>query len=601
VSIQEASQLSAARYEVYLSDVTRLSRFVSCDVAVDSMAAGTNLSVEISGLHTDMNTFEKIQSKIVTVENGSDAVCRLAVDRAPVVLDSTACVVGRVYHANRIEYRAYRFVIELDLNTSTHGNTDNVRFILATHDDAFTVAEFVLTVVACVCTTVFLSYWVILLGTSYARLLPEQRWMIPLLLSLLGNQRPFMIADVYLESAYLSVVSTVFSVSCTTGVMVFLLCVVDALRYRTRELPYSFYIAKSVFGVIFLVCASVTTVAVRSTDAAMISRSSTFAIGVLVAVFGTAVGVVVWVIWIVFTVYRTASRLAYVSYLSNRWRHLSLRFVLFLSTLTLLYVLMNAVVDVLVFTNVITITDWKRSLTTTFVSISNLVLLSAYMYSLAYIFLPPLAACECPNEQTVLSAGQIAALVTPAFGVRRRTTRRWSGRTRSGLFCVEEAAICLELSFDVYYDASPHKRSASGFGVIDVERLKGIGLVMDEFVVDPGKCLLRFACAYLVLLCVVFDTHALIVHRGRAIYVALRGTSSLENAKTDFRMNTVTLPVPVAVFACVRARTTHFVPVSTRTNGHRLYFHRKCIVVSFKRFRAFGRNCAMRSRGRFAQ
>jgi triacylglycerol lipase len=48
----------------------------------------------------------------------------------------------------------------------------------------------------------------------------------------------------------------------------------------------------------------------------------------------------------------------------------------------------------------------------------------------------------------------------------------------------------------------------------------------------------------------VHDTHILIAKSARAVYVAMRGTASFENARTDFNMKLVELPHPddVSVF-----------------------------------------------------
>jgi hypothetical protein len=73
-----------------------------------------------------------------------------------------------------------------------------------------------------------------------------------------------------------------------------------------------------------------------------------------------------------------------------------------------------------------------------------MMLLSTYVYSIAFVFLPARAGFHCPTADDADSE-LLRGLQTPTFGVRRKATRRFSTRSFKGQFCLEEAAVCLEL------------------------------------------------------------------------------------------------------------------------------------------------------------
>ena len=310
----------------------------------------------------------------------------------------------------------------------------------------------------------------------------------------------------------------------------YFLAVVDALSYRTKELPVTFYIAKVIYGVVW-VTASAYWVAAGKIEWQLLDNTElALATLIVVALIVSAALFFIYIIWVLCVMRRTAKRLARVPYLSVRWRQLTFRFVTSISITMFVYFAVYLVRSLFFTTNTerVVTDDDRARIDSTFFYLSTMLLLSAYVYSLAYVFLPARAGFRCPSAADADNEALIG-LAAPTYGVRRKQTRRFSTRSYKGRFCLEEAALCLELSFQSYFDLLD-KPTTSGFGTLDAARLEQYGLTIVDILHDDGN-----------------DTHVIVGKTARAVYVSMRGTASFENARTDLNMKLVDLPHPDSV------------------------------------------------------
>ncbi len=231
--------------------------------------------------------------------------------------------------------------------------------------------------------------------------------------------------------------------------------------------------------------------------------------------------IAVWLVWVVHAFLRTRHRLARVPFVANRWRQLSFRFVSVISTTFFLFVLVTLILNVVNQTNFAGTTLLSQldaiQIEATYMWISTLLLVSTYVYSIAYVYMPPSANWLCHHDDDLLLSS--ALLAPAAFAIRRRGA--------NGRFCIEDAAVCLEVAYQAYYDETPEQRTASGFGVMDRERIERWGHTIAEFISDNEN-----------------DTHVIVTRNAGTIIVAMRGTASFENAMTDLKMSMVLLPKP---------------------------------------------------------
>lgn len=146
---------------------------------------------------------------------------------------TTTNSVASVYETDRIAYRSYRFSVELNATelAPLRLAPSDVRFIVATHDINFSLVELTALTVFSVVTLVFFLFWLVIYITSRKKLLPEQRWQPTMLLALFVSQRPLIIVTVLTPyNIVFDDISVVTSVIATTATLVFLICLLDALR-----------------------------------------------------------------------------------------------------------------------------------------------------------------------------------------------------------------------------------------------------------------------------------------------------------------------------------------------------------------------------------
>jgi hypothetical protein len=342
------------------------------------------------------------------------------------------------------------------------------------------------------------------------------------LLSLLGGQRPlFALAALLPYDFAADTAAGVLQVCSYAAASVYVLLLLDGLSYRTREYPWSFYLPKAVFGVVLTGVGCAWSVLDRD-DLATVALTDPV---VLLLVIGFAIATLllmaVWLVWVIHVFLRTRHRLARVPFVANRWRQLSFRFVSVISTTFFLFALVSLILNVVSQTNFAGATLLSHinaaQIEATYMWLSTLILVSTYVYSVAYVYLPPTANWLCHHDDDLLQAASL--LPQTAFSLRRRGA--------NGRFCLEDAALCLEVAYQAYYDESAERRTTSGFGLMDHSRIERWGHSISEFISEDEN-----------------DTHVIVTRNAGTIIVAMRGTASFENAMTDLKMSMVLLPKP---------------------------------------------------------
>lgn len=89
----EGVQLSDTHFEYYLDDVSKLSRFVLTNVALDGVRNGTALNVTVLGLPTDSDKFRLVRSAL-SYTFFDESRCTLpltADDNRLVLINATTC------------------------------------------------------------------------------------------------------------------------------------------------------------------------------------------------------------------------------------------------------------------------------------------------------------------------------------------------------------------------------------------------------------------------------------------------------------------------------------------------------------------------------
>jgi pimeloyl-ACP methyl ester carboxylesterase len=510
-----AQQSGEFSYRCVVDGFSPASRFVLANVRVELDSANKvppMFAARVNALDDASQWVTLLSGNMSSVLQIDEALCGAA-------NGTGACRVGAVYWDDDVLYSTYEFAVEFAAADRTQ--VRDVAFLVTRHSATFTLVELSLVMTLCFVTTVFFLYWIVLWQRS-RKLLPEQRWMPFLLLTLLGGQRPLFAVSALLPYSFAwATAAGVLQVLSYGVAATYVLLLLDGLSYRTREYPWSFYLPKALFGGV-LIGAGVTwsvldrrDLAVRFENAPIVAL---LVIGFAIATLGC---IALWLVWVVHAFLRTRYRLARVPFVANRWRQLSFRFVSVISTTFFLFVLVTLIINVVNQTNFAGTTLVSQlnaiQIEATYMWISTLVLVSTYCYSIAFVYMPPSANWLCHHDDDLLASS--ALLAPAAFAIKRRGA--------GGRFCVEDAAVCLEIAYQAYYDESPEQRTASGFGVMDRERIERWGHTIAEFISETEN-----------------DTHVIVTRSAGVIVVAMRGTASFENAMTDLKMSMVLLPKP---------------------------------------------------------
>lgn len=523
-----AEQTGEYAYRAVVEDFSPASRFVLCNVLVElDGSAQMNASDWIAPMFVPHVAGLDDDAQWHALFNTNNFSSQFERDSTLCLTNDTVCRVGSVYWSDAVRYSTYEFEIRvqslqgdaaLDLGVAS---VRDVRFVVTRHNATFTLVELTLVMTLCFITVVSFLYWIVLWQRS-RRLLPEQRWMPFLLLSLLGGQRPlFALAALLPYDFAAATAAGVLQVCSYAAASVYVLLLLDGLSYRTREYPWSFYLPKAMFGVVLTGIGCTWSVLDRD-DLATVSLTDPI---VLLLVIGFAIGTLlmmaVWLVWVIHVFLRTRHRLARVPFVSNRWRQLSFRFVSVISTTFFLFAIISLILTVVSQTNFAGATLLSHinaaQIEATYMWLSTLVLISTYVYSVAYVYLPPSANWLCHHDDDLLEAASL--LPQTAFSIRRRGA--------NGRFCLEDAALCLEVAYQAYYDESAERRTVSGFGLMDHARIERWGHIVTEFISEDEN-----------------DTHVIVTRNAGTIVVAMRGTASFENAMTDLKMSMVLLPKP---------------------------------------------------------
>ena len=257
VSVVESLQLSELRYELVLDDVPRLAQFIFVSAAIDGFAPGANVSTEIYGVPYGGGNYSLIEQRIAVLQNDTSR-CRLALSDGKAVdwspSNASQCAVVDLFYEQRLRNSGYRFDILLDAATAPpHLRARDVRFIVASHNQLFSLIELTTVTVVALFTVLFLLYWLSMYVSARRKLLPEQRWQTVLLCGLLISQRPLMLVSVLspFNSAF-ELVATVSESLAVTIIMWFLLALLDALSHSERDLPgyYEINLFKNIVRVI---------------------------------------------------------------------------------------------------------------------------------------------------------------------------------------------------------------------------------------------------------------------------------------------------------------------------------------------------------------
>jgi hypothetical protein len=300
-----------------------------------------------------------------------------------------------------------------------------------------------------------------------------------------------------------------------------LFCVLTRFVFHFSEGVHyskSFYATKLAFGFIWGTASILTSI-----FTVLPSTGNGVTELVVVAIVVTVLGAFIWFFWFLRILYRTNSRLRKVSFLATRYRQLSFRFILLLSTLTVIYLFASIGISLYLGTRA---SAYYQQITSLYSSLATLILVSVYGYSINLVYLPPNATFGLGviAETSLFGA---AGLFNPI------ETGRWlidedqdSDETKRNMFVLETAVWMFEFSWQVYYDP-PGVSTLSGAGAMDLSKLEQIGYQFLSFVSDKEK-----------------DTHALIIRKRNRIVVAYRGTSSAAHVAIDLKSTTSSVVLP---------------------------------------------------------
>ncbi len=178
-----AEQSGEYSYRAVVDGFAPASRFVLANVMLRVLGNATAAplplyAARVSALAPDSPHWLVLAAGNLTTSLASDAtLCG----------NATACRVGPVFWSDEVLYSTYEFAVEFASGGAAR--VADVRFLVTRHSSTFTLVELSLVMTLCLITVVCFLYWIVLWQRS-RKLLPEQRWMPFLLLSLLGGQRP---------------------------------------------------------------------------------------------------------------------------------------------------------------------------------------------------------------------------------------------------------------------------------------------------------------------------------------------------------------------------------------------------------------------------
>lgn len=348
-------------------------------------------------------------------------------------------------------------------------------------------------------------------GSRSWAVVAEQKWVTYLLFALFCFQGPFFLPWILKPSQpnlYVANGAFLFSV---VSFLIFSLLIVDSVRENASRLnrsqitknlhsfPATYYLYKVLLGlsmfVSFFLCSFMPT-AFAVGDSAL-NVDNFFDIIWMLSFLIAALSVTIWIIWICFATIRAHSELEKLPYLETRFRQLSFRFFIFQTSLLLVYVMVQ------VFIQIVHIIMGQESINLNVdaenVSIGTLVLFSAYVYIVVFIYWPASNNSKLIEPRNRMWRSKSESMIMQSgYSVLHQNT-----------FSLDSALMLLDFSYQSY-DADD-KFDESG-----VIALAEYGFSVTKEIVHLNT-----------------DTKCVISCSDGDIVLCFRGTASIKNAQTN--------------------------------------------------------------------
>ncbi len=402
--------------------------------------------------------------------------------------------------------RQFKVRVTYPLSSDLFAFGRSLSYAFVYHNDGFRVKEAIVRMVLLAVTMGFLALF---MGTMrhwhFAKWLPEQKWIIGLLLSLALYLNPFFVALLYLPDYWTEFFATLCSLTAITVMLVFWLLMMDGLRH-SRHPFLRFYLPKLAWGLLTwlgLFGVALGNLLFASRDA-QLNRDADHVNRLIKA--GSILSSImygVWGLWFCYLVVNTHVMLKRLPYLSTRFQQLSFRFFVIQAGMVILFLAFSVIYSLATPNNL------HRGMSFSSIggfyeddsdrdssnqnehSFGALVLISVYTFFVVVVYLPP--------DRSVLSL----LFRRPSKGAYLRMVdedHRYSVSTSRWLF---------DFAWHVYYDPPGLPTTESAFGVMDPGEFT---FELLEFISNPAT-----------------DTHCMIALDHGRVVVAFRGSNSKKN------------------------------------------------------------------------
>lgn len=345
--------------------------------------------------------------------------------------------------------------------------------------------------------------------------LPQHKWVNALQVAVVLWQNPLAVADL-LAGATLprdwhaaAQMLQVLSWGCLT---VFWLLMIDGLRIDGSYVPWSFYLPKLAFGLLFLAAAAWLKVTLRPqlwlglSPGAFDSDPLLLKLTVAAAICFVAL-LAWWLAWFIYSSFRTGRLLRQRLYAATRFRQLVFRFLVFQQVAVIAYTIVTNAVPLIEFlteaddafgtaTNASSATALVYRLVSGQSGLGELLLLSVYEFIIVYVHLPPHTRFPVPR-----------------FRLLKGLAGLDQDRVPDTTFDLNLGSWLFDLAWSAYYDPDGWPRTPASFGVENPPH----GFTVDQVVSSD------------------LDTYVQILRRGNRVVLAFRGSSSRQNFTADFQ------------------------------------------------------------------
>lgn len=496
------------------------------------------VSVAISDFRVPGASDSELVRFVVDVEGGSGpgnltfvspTNSNRTIDRRFSCPDGSRCTTETLFIERPTQRPYYRVAIEFPDRYAFRDFGDVTYSIWLTRP-AYAIVEIVFRSTLLVITPLVTLLWLReAMGVPYRTWLPEQWWVVVLLVGCFLLNDPFFIPKSIVGGTALLTLSYT---SVTLSYSIFLwfwLCMAAALRSGEREFPAAFYRNKVLFAVVYslvnvgllmfslFLLPVVDSLARGRQDPSRTLPESEFFFFVTLQVI-KAVLALSWGIWFVRLTYGTYKQLKVQSYISTRFRQLSFRFFILQGSLVIAYTVVGSALS----------SQTPENPSLDYEPLGNNLLFSVYIYMVAFVYLPATQHKRAFRIPILDNLAEVGAVASSAAVQRAQRVLDYFGFVyweaqmplEGVVFCAETAQMLVRLADAVYFDPKG-TTTASGSGEMDLTKT-GFRLCMDGFVHDEATD----------------TTGAVMVGQGRLV-VAFRGTSSLTNAATDLKVSRV--------------------------------------------------------------